>query len=116
MFSLSYFNLLKSNNFKISHSKTMFPILLFILLVLHLIAQGVSASCAAFSVQNTTTNLCDCLPGLYNTPSGSPFCGDCDLSCQTCNGPTPTNCTSCFSTDTMTNGQCISPPSFLFHV
>ena len=88
----------------------------FLLLFFYIIAnlqKASASSCSAFAVPNTINNTCDCIAGLYQTPSGSPYCSDCDLSCKTCIGPLATNCTSCFDNDTMINGACVPLPSFI---
>ena len=45
----------------------------------------------------------------------NPQCADCDITCKACNGPTNSDCTKCHSSDTLTQGICVSPISFFIN-
>ena len=66
--------------------------------------------CPNFAFLNST-GLCECQQHFYMSIIDVTSCLECDITCATCYGPNDSNCKSCYSSDTLLLGKCISSPS-----
>ena len=67
--------------------------------------------CPFFSAWNNLAYKCVCKDRFYMETNTYTRCEECDITCYTCNGPSSTQCISCFSGDTLVDGACIPQSS-----
>ena len=63
--------------------------------------------CPLFASLNAYSQKCECRGNYYMNTTDFTRCDECDISCMTCNGPTVSNCISCYPNDTLNEGSCI---------
>ena len=73
---------------------------------------NICITCPIFSKLNSDGS-CGCDDPFYMESKYFAHCVRCDITCASCVGPYPSNCTSCLKNDTLINGICVPPTSLL---